>query len=100
MDFDIDNYPSWKKLVLIAKNVNGHKTAKEIANIINDLETSKHFRKVLTFLEENNFCEVDRTRNPFLYNIQNKELALFLRDAYPFELAGILIELTKKSYLY
>ena len=94
MDFEYDSYPSWKKMVLIAKLVYGDKSQKEIANLIGESVTNKHFRQILQYLEDEDYCFVDKSRSPWLYRINNKKLAISLRDLEPFKLSEDIIELT------
>lgn len=93
------SFPLWKRLVLISK-IKKRLSAKEIAKEIQDLPTNSYFREVLRFLEENNFCQIDKGRYPYYYIIDRKKLANYLREGEPFKLSEELIKLTTIGYNY
>ena len=81
-------------------NISRETTINKLAKKMEYLKSSPHIHIILKFLEENNFIEIDKERYPFSIKINNKKLALFLRNSEIFNLCGSIIERTTPAYRY
>jgi len=81
-------------------NISNKITIKKLAKRMGYLQSNPNFPLLVRFLRENNFVEIDKERLPYLININQKKLALFLRKSEFFKLCCYIIEKTTIGYRY
>jgi len=75
MNILLDDVKFWIRLVVVLKNYDKIETQKDFLKFIECKRTNDpSFIRILKFLEENDLCEIDKERMPYLYTIDNKKL--------------------------
>ncbi len=88
----LNNFIFWKRAVIISKYKSF--TRPEIFKVLNDTQTNKNVLDLLKFLENEGFIEVDKSRIPYVYNVNNNKLSWFLREGEIFKLCKDLIKVS------